>query len=873
VEVICTHENADFDALAALVAARKLYPTALAILPERLNQNVTHFLTLYRSAFTFHTPAELRAGKVTQLILVDTQRLSTLKGIKADTPTLIVDHHEPQAVPPHQQFAGEPVGAATTLLVEQLQQQGQSLTSLEATLFTLGIYEDTGSLTYGTTTARDLRAAAWLLDHQADLDVVRRFLAHPLTEDQQALLNQLITRVEVRTIQGYVVTVTTAEVDHYVSEISAVVHRLRDLLDGDALFALVQMPQGIQLVARSATDSIDSGEIARHLGGGGHARAAAASIRTHALRDVVEMIWYDLALLIEPTALVAEVMSYSRVQTVQADQSVSAIARQLRQIGHEGYPVMEADRVVGLLTRRELDRANEHGLGTLTVRQIMTAGTVTLSPQDSVAYLEQTMVESGWGQIPVVDGQGTLIGIVTRTDLIRYWSRTHPATRKAEARISPQQISQIQGQAHAALIQAVAAQAQSAGLRVFLVGGLVRDLRLGRPNFDVDFVVEGDAIAFADQMRQALGGTVTDFKPFGTAKWSLDQQSATHLNVPLIDLPDHVDFASARYEFYEHPTALPTVYNSSIKLDLQRRDFTINTLALQVSPDLLFGRIVDEYGGQRDLEAKRIRVLHSLSFIDDPTRILRAHRFAARLNFTIEPRTADLVQTALPMLGRITGERLRNELHLLLQEQEPEHGLQSLQQAGILTAIESGFVIQPGFEAAFQFARTRLDLRLEPIHDPADFYWHLLAAFIPSADLPAILDRLMCGKRMTESLCLVADLHHRLASLTNSSPKPSEVVTWFSGTSALLLTALKVLSPTDSLVTLIDSYWTSWRHVRPTLNGNHLQELGVPPGRCIGIILERLRVARLDGLVTTDDQERQLVDQLIHQEGVCRDIR
>jgi tRNA nucleotidyltransferase (CCA-adding enzyme) len=871
VEVICTHENADFDAVAALVAASKLYPRALAILPERLNQNVGHFLALYRSAFTFNQPADLRAGKVTQVILVDTQRMATFKGIKADTPTLIIDHHTPQNLLPHQQFIGDTVGATTTLLVEQLLHHNHPLSSLEATLLTLGIYEDTGSLTYGSTTSRDLRAAAWLLDQQADLDVVRRFLAHPLTEDQQALLNQMITRVELRTLQGHIVTVTTAQVDHYVAEISAVVHRLRDLLDGDAVFALVQMPQGIQLVARSATDSIDCGEIARRLGGGGHARAAAANIHQHTLSDVVEMIWYDLALLIEPSALVAEVMSYSRVQTVQADQPVSAIARQLRQIGHEGYPVMEGDHIVGLLTRRELDRADEHGLGSLTVRQIMSAGSVTLSPQDSVAHLEQTMVESGWGQIPVVDGQGKLIGIVTRTDLIRYWSNTHPSHRKAETRFSPEALQGVQGAANAALIQAVAGEAQASGLRVFLVGGLVRDLLLGRANFDMDFVVEGDAIAFADQMRKSLGGAVTSFKPFGTAKWSLDEAAARQLDVPLVELPDHADFASARYEFYEHPTALPTVYNSSIKLDLQRRDFTINTLALQISPDMLFGRIVDEYGGLRDLNAKSIRVLHSLSFIDDPTRILRAHRFAARLNFTIEPRTAELVQTALPMLARITGERLRNELHLLLQEHEPERGLIALQSVGILAAIDQNFVLQPGYEAVFQFARTRQELHLEPINDPADLGWHLLVAFIPLADLSAVLDRLMFGKRMAESLHQLAELHQRLTLTTIASLKPSEVVALFGSVSALALTALKFLHPQD--ISIIDTYWKIWRHIRPSLGGNQLLTVGIPAGRCMGIILERLRIARLDGLVTDDLQERQLVEQLIRQEGVCRDLR
>ena len=221
-----------------------------------------------------------------------------------------------------------------------------------------------------------------------------------------------------------------------------------------------------------------------------------------------------------------------------------------------------------------------------------------------------------------------------------------------------QQFETVLGQEAAAHIQMVAKRAQQAdAVNVYLVGGVVRDLLLGRANFDIDFVVEGNAIEFAEGLQGQQGGQLTAFKPFGTAKWK-----PTGENEAL----GHIDFASARYEFYEHPTALPTVYDSSIKLDLQRRDFTINTLAVQISPVSMFGRVVDFYGGVRDLEAKLIRVLHTLSFIDDPTRILRAFRFERRLGFKIEERTAELVQTALPMLGRITGERLRmNSIYCL----------------------------------------------------------------------------------------------------------------------------------------------------------------------------------------------------------------
>src|SRR5690606_15710140 len=282
-----------------------------------------------------------------------------------------------------------------------------------------------------------------------------------------------------------------------------------------------------------------------------------------------------------------------------------------------------------------------------------------------------------------------------------------------------------------------------------MVGGVVRDLLLERPNLDLDFVVESSAIDFAQSLRKQFGGQVNSFKPFGTARWKLNPEAAAALQVDIDALPDHIDFATARNEFYEHPTALPTVYQSSIKLDLQRRDFTINTLAIQVSPKAASGQLLDFYGGLADLKAGLIRVLHSLSFVDDPTRILRAVRFEHRLGFKIEPRTAELIATALPMLHRTTGERIRNELDLLLREPQPDRALLKMQEQGILEAIHPAFRIAPDLGEQFEKA-----LREQPSwpHDPPEralLFWHILVTAIPFSRLPEFCDRLMFGRRLT----------------------------------------------------------------------------------------------------------------------------
>ncbi len=866
-KLILTHPNADFDAAAATLAASKLYPDAIPVLPERLNRNVRHFMMLYRNGLNFVHESDLDAKNVKQVILVDTQRLPTIKGVKANTPQIIIDHHQPHYTAPN--AISEPVGAATTLLVERIQHEHIPINSLEATLMALGIYEDTGSLAYGTTTPRDIQAAAWLLEQNADLDTVRRFLTPPLTNEQQALYDQLLVNTESRTIHGHTITVGAVKIDDEVEQISSVAHRLRDMLEASALFIAVQMPEKLLLVCRATDDTLDVGAIARQFGGGGHERAAAATIYDKSLDEVLEMLWPLVHSHVRPTVKVADLMSYG-VQTVRPEQRVGEVVGQLRRIGHEGFPVVEGKRVVGLLTRREVDRAVEHGLNHLTIREIMTSGEITLRPQDSALTLEQIMVESGWGQIPVLDDQDNLIGIVTRTDLITHWAHAHPTT-PTESHLSLNHITDVLGASAARLIEAVSRQAQAMNLSLYLVGGVVRDLLLKRRNLDIDFVVENQAIDLVKALSTRYGGEVHSFHPFGTAKWLLDEQVAQHLEADYAAFPSHLDFATARNEFYETPTALPTIYRSSIKLDLQRRDFTINALAVRLSPLATAGRILDFYGGQDDLQKGLIRVLHSLSFVDDPTRILRAARFQHRLNFTIEPRTAELIDTALPMLRRITGERVRNELDLLLREDQPEQALLDLQARGVLQAIHPAFRLPAAITSDFEAVRgLQPPWKLSEPPATADLYWHVIASTIPVETLPDLCERLLFGRRKAQALLHTARLVQQ-DTLRQSGMKPSQVVDALEGIAEAALLAAWLLVDEPLVREHIQRYMQEWQHIQPATTGHTLRAMGLPPGPCYSVILKRLRDARLDGQAASADDEQKLLRQWLDVEGICDD--
>jgi len=275
--LVLTHEQADFDGVAAACAVWSLDQDATPVLPQRVNRNVRAFLTLYGERLPFVRAEDLSGEAIDQVTLVDTQSLASLKGVSAGTRVHVIDHHPPgESLSDEWTTHLEEVGAVTTVLVGDLRQAGVELGMAEASLLLLGIYEDTGSLTYASTTPADLLAAAWLLEAGANLSVVAEFLDPPLSPDQRALYEQLLEAAETHSFHGLNVVVACAEVEGRIDEISSVTHKLRDVFDPAGLFVLVEMDSHIQMVARASTDDLDVGEVARRFDGGGHSRPSFA---------------------------------------------------------------------------------------------------------------------------------------------------------------------------------------------------------------------------------------------------------------------------------------------------------------------------------------------------------------------------------------------------------------------------------------------------------------------------------------------------------------------------------------------------------------------------------------------------------------------
>jgi tRNA nucleotidyltransferase (CCA-adding enzyme) len=896
--ILLTHEQADFDALASLLGAWLLDESALAILPHRMNRNVRAFLNLYGAELPFIERRDLPVETVEGVTLVDTQAMVSIRGVGASTPVHVIDHHTRRAnLPEHWVITTEDSGAATTILVEALREQNGGLSATHATLLLLGIYEDTGSLTYTRTTPRDLQAAAFLLDEGANLSVAVDFLNHPLSLEQQAIYEKLRANIRSCVVHGHTVLITCGDAGEMDEELSTITHKLRDLLDPDALFTLVKTKSGVQFIARSTSDHIDVAEIAACFGGGGHERAAASLIRDRTLEDVCADLEKILPDHVNPAVTVAQIMS-SDPQMVTADAPVDDVARRMQRYGYEGYPVVRDGKLVGLLNRRAVDRALAHKLH-LTAASLMEAGAITVQPDDSVEHLQRVMTETGWGQIPVVNPEtGDIVGIVTRTDLLktlapepRLPGRLNLAER-LEASIPP---------AHLALLTSVASVAHGLHLPVYVVGGFVRDLILERPSLDFDIVVEGDAIALATALVQRYGGRLTSHGRFGTAKWFLSRVKVVYgaLETERVDAdqpvgsshthistPEFLDLISARTEFYTHPTALPTVERGSIKLDLHRRDFTINTLALRLDGHH-YGDLYDYWGGLDDLRKGKIRVLHSISFVDDPTRMLRAVRFEQRFGFCIEDRTLQLLCEALPLINRVSGDRIRHELDHIIDEDNAVRMLARLDDLSLLAAIHPHLVWDEWMND--KIASLRMDpepppeWRISRRGDRQHFWRFIVYAlwFIRLAPehARAVMARLKLAAATAGDIFQACKLWQELPKLPKSPAvmnastssdeqgwnTPSAIATRLDGLSSLAIYAAYLAIDDLRVKDLLLTYITRWQNLRPVLTGDDLRAVGIPPGPIYSRILIALRNAWLDGEVSTAAQETELFEALLRE--------
>ncbi|HLP76630.1 MAG TPA: hypothetical protein VK327_06875 [Candidatus Paceibacterota bacterium] len=396
---------------------------------------------------------------------------------------------------------------------------------------------------------------------------------------------------------------------------------------------------------------------------------------------------------------------------------------------------------------------------------------------------------------------------------------------------------------------------------LYLVGGSVRDLMLGRAIKDFDLTVEGDAAQLAEATLRKYAGKVVFHSRFGTATWTLDATTFKRLDVPLVGasgFPPFLDFVSARNETYVQPGALPTVKRSSIDDDLRRRDFAMNAMALRLDGKY-WGQLYDPLDGEADLQQKLVRILHPRSFVDDPTRMLRAVRYAERYGFAIEPETLALMNDeAKSILSRLSGERLRHEFDLMFEEPNVSSMLKRLAELNLLPSIHPSLRI------------TNYDLRItEPASEfgaftPPDILsfkqtlgWELWLMRLPVADIDEIAARLAFPMPLARAARAASQLFTEASSFVDW--KPSQWTFHLDNLPKLSVYAVYLINNDLNL----REYLVHWQNVKPTTNGDDLKGRGLEPGPRYAEILHQLRAAWLDGDVTTQAEEKSLLDKLL----------
>ncbi len=907
-DLILCHMTADFDTLGAAIGLTRLHPGARIVLTGGSHPTVGNFLALHRDEYPLIERRAVNAEQVRSIIVVDTQWRDRLgkaaEWLDLPIPISLYDHHlEDGGDIPATEKIVEPVGATTTLIAEQLQQQDIVLTPMEATAMALGIHVDTGSLTYDHATVRDAKALTWLMEQGASLRAIAEYVEPGLSPQLQDLLTVALEKLHTEIVRGYTLAWVLLPSDEYVPGLSSLASHLMTLTETDVLLLASRYgctdsgEERVTVIGRSRSmtvgDGVNLSELFQPHGGGGHPRAAALTVRASDPERLLGELLAELRGMIPHPPSARDLMS-SPVRTIRPETTIAEAQRILLRYGHSGLSVVDTDgHLLGVISRRDLDIALHHGFSHAPVKGYMTTHLKTIAPETTLPEIEELMVTYDIGRLPVLD-RGELVGIVTRTDVLRQLHQQKTIGERRSDRPSlrdfcplPQVMLEMLGDrlnpALWNLLRAAAREAESRGWHLYVVGGAVRDLLLcggGAPLLpDIDLVVDGfhrtaesaAGVELARALQEKYKGVRLQVHGrFQTAAllWHNDPQLDSLW----------IDIATARTEFYPYPAANPEVEASSIRQDLYRRDFTINALAIRLTPPRE-GELLDFFGGLLDLRDRQIRVLHANSFIEDPTRIYRAVRFAVRLGFLIEPQTEGYIRHAIAsgIYHRTQSEmertpalqtRLKRELQFILEAPYWEDAVQLLANLDALRCIHPSLELNRTLW--WQLRLCDRWLKRFP-HSSSLEHWEVLLEILIAYLEPSERGKVASGFQLAaaaiarlEALETTEDrVTERLAECDTLGgiDRPSQIVQFLQQYSLETLILLATRAH-RSVRRILWKYLVDWSQVKPPLDGNDLKRMGYKPGKHYKQILDALLAATLDGELGETERSNSCPEEL-----------
>jgi len=864
--IITSHVNADFDAIGAMLAAQKLYPDGIIIFPGSQEKSLRDFFISSMSyMFNMADPDTIDFSETTTLVIVDTRQKNRLTGIselleKNGVHIEIYDHHPPMEGDIRANVdISKAYGATTTILSEILQEQQIKLTPEEATVMALGIYEDTGLFTFSSTTQADFIQAGYLLSCGASLNTIASLVVKEIKAEQVTWLNELLNEMSVHRINGIDVNISTISSPSYIPDLASIVQKIVRMENLDIFFAIILMGTKIDIIARNRIPEVDVGKIMSDLGGGGHAYAASARIDNHTLPQV-EMILLDKLKREVKSIQVAKSLMSSPAITIDPGATCKEAGKIMTRYNVNTLLVVDSilNSHEGYITRQVVDKLLFHKLAGQPVCEYMNSETQFVSSDADVAEIEFKIIEGKQRIIPVID-KNHIKGVITRTDLLNYlvqhnWEVSHTESHLLQKhQVKKRHIDNILENRLSPeikkLLKSISDTGKDLGVNLYVVGGFVRDLLLDREIEDIDIVVEGDGIEFAKFYAGQHGCRVNTHTKFGTA---------------VIIFPDSfkVDVVSARLEYYAMPAALPIVEKSSIKKDLARRDFTINTLALSLNQDS-FGTLIDYFGATRDLKDKTIRTLHNLSFVEDPTRVFRAIKFANRFGFNIGKVTSTLIKNAVKIdcFKNLSGLRVLSELKQIFGEDNPIPAIRTMESYGLEKLLHNQLLITPTTYELFESVNKTLTwhdlLYLDEGYPRWAVYFMALLNRCSHGVCEQICHRLMVPAK--EKILLLGKRYkaeNRLVLIETAYPITRQELYWglinFNTECILYMMAL---TKNEEVRKAISNFYTRHRYVKPFLCGKDLLALGIKPGPVYTKILNLILNEKLDNKLETLEKE------------------
>jgi len=855
--------------------------------------------------------SKIDLGGIEKLVVVDTHSISRVtldpsllsRYHSKALEVFIYDHHPDSDADFETQVPENHIvietGSASAIIALQIKAKGIPISPFEATIMAMGIHEDTGSFLFSSTSQQDFDAASFLLSQGMDVVSVSNYMHgdnlrgarnSPLSEEANNVYHQFLQSLKMFTIGDCELYTVVATSDAEVKNFSSVVDYVKEQQNAKAIFGIGIFPKNVLLVGRATERHyLNVGEVCRQFGGGGHACAASARISS-SISTGIEVQERLIAIVMSVLG-VGDKMSLTALMTAPAVTISSSstideacqllLTRNLKRIpviatasNTASTTTTASAKCIGIIDRVIAEKAKAHKMGGQVVENFMETDFKSLRVDEPSSKALDILLTSRQRLVPITSSSSDadIVGVLSRADVVQVLMENPsrvPVVQKKKMNLKAMANERVPKDYYEFLVNA-GILGEQLQCKVFLVGGFIRDLLLHRLNDDIDLVIEGNGIAYADALAEK----------FGMEKSQHHGQFLTAVVTLRSGLK--IDVCTARLEYYPAPVALPVVELSSLKMDLYRRDFTINALAMQLNPTN-FGDIFDFFDSVEDISRGNVSVIHSLSFIDDPTRIFRAIRFAKRYKFKISSQTDRLIKNALQLdiIAQLTGGRLFHEIEKILNDEQPVACWKKLHKYRILRAIHPALANKYS-EQILENAIAAKDLfQMLQMKNTTlclwRFYLLALTQKFNSTEIDELcfrfkiqqLDFLEIRQKYFEaSKKLKKIFSEAFGNSTSTTSKSSSLPPPLSY--RIYLALQPVASINESLLLLLYdtptpslernhllTYLTTHRDMAPSITGNDLKKLGLSPGPQFGKVLGKLKEAMIVGEVGIEKEAQE----------------